>query len=237
MKMINFLKQFYATIEKFKKQKLLTSWTEKKDYCRRNQNTSVPILTKNTQAWYYREASSKLSGTPHEQNFKVYWPLFQSQANELPSCRKGTSDFIKKLSKIENINRATLDVRWFYTNILNSEEIEARKEALNSVNQKPIASEIIIRLLLLILTLNNFIFNVFHYLPNMWCAMGTIYVPSCASVFMGNFDRNLFPYTRSIVKIYCWFIGDLFLLCNGSKKGLLDFFLWLNPEAVARRSS
>ena len=50
MKMINFLKRFYATIEKFKKQKLLTNWTAKKDYRRRNQNTSVPILTKNTQA-------------------------------------------------------------------------------------------------------------------------------------------------------------------------------------------
>ena len=40
-----------------------------------------------------------------------------------------------------------LDVKSLYTNIPNPEGIEAAKEALNSVNQKPIATKVIVRFL------------------------------------------------------------------------------------------
>ena len=162
---------------------------------RRNPNTSVPYLTINLRAWYLSEASSKLSGMSRKQNFKVYWLILQPHANVLHSYIKDTlTDFINEISETENIPdtiHVTLDVTSLCTNILNPEGIESTKEALNCVNQKPIERKIIIRFLLLILTLNNLIFNGFYYLSNMGCTMSTICVPGYSIVFMVKFQIRL----------------------------------------------
>ena len=53
----------------------------------------------------------------------------------------------------------TLVVKSLYTNIPYHVGIKTVKSALNFVSQKPIAMEVVIRLLFLILTLNNLVFN------------------------------------------------------------------------------
>ena len=65
---------------------------------------------------------------------------------------------------------------------------ELGKEALNSVNEKP--TKIINTIFFLILTLTNFISNVFHYIQDMGCTMGTICVPNYANVFKEKFERT-----------------------------------------------
>lgn len=169
-----------------------------------------------------------------KQNFKVYWLILQPHANVLHSYIKDTlTDFINEISETENIAdtiHVTLDVTSLCTNILNPEGIESTKEALNCVNQKPIERKIIIRFLLLILTLNNFIFNGFYYLSNMGCAMSTICVPGYSTVFMVKFEKTFMnPCIQSYVKFYCRFIGDLFLSWNRSKReNIWNLFLsWI----------
>ena len=58
----------------------------------------------------------------------------------------------------------TLDVKSLYTNIPNNEGIKAVREAYDKQPSKSVSTEVIITFLSLILTLNNFVFNCFHYL-------------------------------------------------------------------------
>ena len=112
----------------------------------------------------------------------------------MPSYVEDTSDFINRINETKDINKdtilVTLDVKSLYTNIPNHEGIEAGKSALNSVSQKPIATKVIIKFLLLILTLNNFVFNGIHDLQKIGCTMGTVCAPNYANIFMGQFEKT-----------------------------------------------
>ena len=65
-------------------------------------------------------------------------------------------------------------IKFLCPNIPNHEGMKTAKEALTFENKRLIETKIIIRfsLLILILTLNNFIFNGFHYLQKMGCVVG-----------------------------------------------------------------
>ena len=82
-----------------------------------------------------------------------------------------------------------MDVKALYTDIPNHEGIEAVTETLNNQAKKPIAARVIIKILYLILTLNNFLFNGINYLQMKGCAMGTICAPAYANIFMGKFEK------------------------------------------------
>ena len=93
--------------------------------------------------------------------------FLQSHAKSLSSYIKCTSGFITRINETKYIHEDTilvkLDVKSFYTNYTNHAGTEAVKSALNPVSQKPIATKVTIRILFLILTLNNFVFNGIHY--------------------------------------------------------------------------
>ena len=67
----------------------------------------------------------------------------------------------------------TLDVKALYTNILKHEGIKAVKETPNTEAKKPIATQVIIKFLYLVLTLSNLVFNGINHLQKKGCAMGT----------------------------------------------------------------
>ena len=68
--------------------------------------------------------------------------------------------------------------------------IAAVKRKHEKYTKKTVATKVIITLLALILTLNNFIFNSKFYLQIKGCAMGTIY----ANIFMSQFEeRYIYP--------------------------------------------
>ena len=82
----------------------------------------------------------------------------------------------------------TLDVKSLYTYILNNKCIKAVREAYDKHPSKSVSTKVIITFLSLILTLNNFIFNCFHYVQVMVCAMRTICAPGYANIFMLQFE-------------------------------------------------
>ena len=94
------------------------------------------------------------------------------------------------------------------------------KETLNNQVKKPIALQVIIKLLYLILTLNNFVFNGIIYLQKKGCGMGKICIPVYANIFMGKFEKlNIYP--------------TIFLLLNGTESELIKFTDNLNQKHLS----
>ena len=105
------------------------------------------------------------------------------------------------------------------------------KETLNNQVKKPIANGVIIKFLHLRLTLNNFVFTGINYFQKKGCAMGTIWAPAYANIFMGKFERpHIYPYLRNFSKFYCRFIDDIFFLWNGTESELIKFIDIINQN-------
>ena len=157
----------------------------------------------------------------------------QPIVTNLPSYIKDTTDFIKKLDTIktapDNCYLVTMDVRSLYTNIPHTEGINAVKSFMNRHRATGKVINIVTTLLTLILTLNNFIFNGFHYLQKMGCAMGTKCAPNYANIFMGDFEEKyIYPFIGQHNNLYLRFIDDIFIIWTGSKKKFEIFINDLN---------
>lgn len=77
-----------------------------------------------------------------------------------------------------------MDVECLYTKFSNHVSIEVIKEKPNAQIDKPIARKVVTKFLFLILTLNNFIFNSISHLQRKGHAMGTVFLPSIANIFI-----------------------------------------------------
>ena len=85
-----------------------------------------------------------------------------------------------------------------------------------------ISTKVIITFLSLILTLNKLIFNYSHYLQVMGCAMGTIWAPANANIFMAPFEaKYMYPYIHSKTLLFLRYIDDTFMSWNGTTEELI----------------
>jgi hypothetical protein len=153
----------------------------------------------------------------------------------LESYVKDTTDFLKKLENIPEIPEeavlVTMDVRSLYTNVPNDEGVEAVKTYLRNRNQPGdgILAKIISTFLMLILTLNNFVFNDQNYVQVNGASMGTKCAPTYASLFMGSFEeRNILPKIRDSIMIYVRYIDDIFFIWKGTMEELEEFLKEIN---------
>ena len=91
----------------------------------------------------------------------------QDSAQSLKSYVRNTTDFINKINTIgelpEEAHLVTMDVEALYTNIPNDEGLQALKEAIDKKQHKSVATTVIVTLMSLILTLNNFVSNDKNY--------------------------------------------------------------------------
>ena len=126
----------------------------------------------------------------------------QDSAKSLKSYVKETTDFINKISNLgelpEESYLVTMDVKALYTNIPNDEGPQALKEALDQKQNQSLASRVIVTVMSLILTLNNFVFNDKNYLQVKGCAMGTISAPPYANIFMVSLKKVTYICTYGI---------------------------------------
>ena len=118
----------------------------------------------------------------------------QPLAKELPSYVKDTTDFINKIKDIgplpSNSYLFTMDVSSLYTNIPHNEGLHALREKLDLRQNKSVSTKVLVTLMTLILTLNNFIFNGINYLQIKGCAIGTNSSPSFVNIFLGKFEES-----------------------------------------------
>ena len=154
---------------------------------------------------------------------------------QIPSYVKDTNDFIIKINAVKSVPKnsylVTMDVRSLYTNTPNAEGISAAKRAFDNYSKKTTSTKVTKPFLALILTMNNFVFDCIHYLQIKGCAMGTIFAPAYANIFMANFElKYIYPYIKDKTKMSLRFIDDLFMIWTGSEHELLDFMSDLNEK-------
>ena len=93
--------------------------------------------------------------------------------------------------------------------MLNVEDIKAVKMSLKNHPKGTVAKKAITKLLALILTLNNFIFNPSNYLQIKGCAMGTICAPY-ANIVMNHFEKKIiYPFIKGFSLIHLRFIDTI----------------------------
>ena len=112
-----------------------------------------------------------------------------------------------------------MDVSSLYTNIPHDEGLDALRENLNRRRNRSVATNVLVTLMSLILTLNNFIFNGINYLQIKGCAMGTNSSPSFANIFLGKFEEQfIYPFIQDLHKLYLRYIDDIFMIWTGTKE-------------------
>ena len=155
--------------------------------------------------------------------------------SKFKSYIKDTSDFLRKIKDIGEIPKdailVTMDVTGLYTNIDETERLEAMREALeeNSQNQKPSAN-VLTLMMRLILMLNNFVFNNVNHLQKMRTAMGTRAAPSYSNIFMGNFEDQFVYKSRWYGFIRFWgrYIDYIFFIWTETTESLKRFLKHMN---------
>ena len=112
---------------------------------------------------------------------------------QIPSYIKDRNHFINKVNNFSvsvNSILVAMDVRSLYTSIPNSKGSAATKKRYHNYIHKTLPAKIITTFLVLILTLNNFVFNSEFYLQIKGCAMGVICAPAYANIFMDEFEQK-----------------------------------------------
>ena len=138
----------------------------------------------------------------------------QLHAKALLYYVQDTIDFIKKLETVKGIKIIHPShfgcVSTLHKHFLRQGHTSCEKK-LNNQTSTSIATQVIVKFLCVILTLNNFIFNGINYLQIKGCAMGTICASTYANIFLGKFKLHIYPYIGNISKFCCRYIDIFFL--------------------------
>ena len=102
---------------------------------------------------------------------------------------------------------------------------------MDKKQHKSVGTTVIVTLIGLIITLNNFAFNDKNYLQIKGCAMGMICAPPFTNIFMGKFEETfIYPYIQNLCILCLRYIDDLFLIWTGTKEQSKDFVTNLNSQ-------
>ena len=158
--------------------------------------------------------------------------ILQPYVLDTKSHIRDTSDFLQKVSKIKLKDNGwlfTMDIMSLYTNIPHDEGISCIKELLNSKRQNQLlTNENLLRLLEMVLKLNNFTFNNKNYLQINGTAMGTRVAHTYANLFMDSIERKYIYLRRIKPRIWFRFIDDVWGIFQGTEAELLQFVEYCN---------
>ena len=163
--------------------------------------------------------------------------ILQPYVPQIKSYVKDTTDFVNKIQDInkhidtsKDIILCTLDVKSLYTNIPHDEGIAAVASLLQKerpTSYKP-TNQSILKLLKMVLTMNNFQFNGKNYLQTNGTAMGTRVAPTYANIFMSHFEQQHVYTYRLQPDVWLRYIDDIFMKWSHGLDELLQFVEHLN---------
>lgn len=153
------------------------------------------------------------------------------------SCIKDTYDFINKIrNKLvpSSTFLFTIDITSLYTNIDMELGLRAVKEALERFPDPDKPDKAILQLLHLGLTRNDFSFNGKHFLQIHGTAMGKIFAPSYANIYMASWEQTAFSKCKQLPIVYFRYLDDLFGLWTFGLDAFKDFTQILNITSLLR---
>ena len=122
-----------------------------------------------------------------------------------------------------------MEVKSLFTNIPNTEGINAVAKALENQTDLKIPTRVIIKFLHLTLTLNNFSFNGRNILQKKGSSMGSKSSCRYADIFMDDFEnKHIYPRTLNQALAYYRFVDDIFMLWTEFEAKLKAFFEQIN---------
>ena len=128
-----------------------------------------------------------------------------------------------------NVILFTLDVASLYTNIPIQKGLEAVKFYFDKFVDRNRPDDLIISLLKISLTKNDFVFNKKYYRQVKGVAMGKQYAPNFANLYLCRWEEhvlNNLPGAKP--QIWLRYIDDIFGLWEGSLDELLNFITFIN---------
>ena len=145
-----------------------------------------------------------------------------------PSYVKDTFDFVNKIKQVTDLPEDTLlvtcDVESMYTNINNDDGIAAVQFFFNKYPNPDRPSDLLLKILKLCLASNDFLFHGNFWLQISGTAMGKIFAPSYANMFMAKMEQDFFHTTGYLPHLYLRYLDDIFIIwTEGSTK--LESFL------------
>ena len=152
---------------------------------------------------------------------------------------KDTEDFLNKLKNTQFPNDAilaTMDIVSLYTNINNSQGVQAVRSAMAQHYKTDPDNPYIehtCNLLQLCLTNNTFQFHDVPYIQTSGAAMGHCYSPRLADIFMAKLEEIALSKINIPILYYCRFLDDIFLVFQGDNKQathIQDIFNSLNSS-------
>lgn len=154
-----------------------------------------------------------------------------SQTHE--SYVKDTYEFVEKLKSVKILPGAMLfsiDIDSLYTNIDTTLGLRAVREIFQRYPDPTRPDEVLLNLLELGLTRNDFEFNSKHYLQIHGTAMGKKFAPAYANIYMADWERTVFPKCQKLPTLYVRYLDDIFGVWNYSESDFKDFVAILNTH-------
>ena len=154
-------------------------------------------------------------------------------ANQHKSYLKDNNDFISKIAEIkakEGAFIATIDVDSLYTNIDNTNGLEAVKQIFNKNPDPNRPDKEILELLKINLENNDFEFNSQWYLQTWGTSMGKKFTPNYANLFLAEWEDKALEKCVLKPSVYWRFLDDIFMIWEHSKKDFYKFVKILNTH-------
>ena len=176
------------------------------------------------------------TGCPTERISAFVDHFLNPLVKEAKSYVKDTNDFIQKIDALPPLKGNTiigsLDVTSLYTCIPNEEGIRACEIYLRESRSewyKP-SNDSLLKLLQMVLEMNNFQFNGKNYLQVGGVSMGTRTAPSFANLFMRHLEDKLIDGHHLKPKVWYRFVDDVFIVWEHGEDTLKEWVQYLNTS-------
>ena len=161
-----------------------------------------------------------------------YLDMYMNPLSHLhPSYVKDTYDFLTKVRAAEikpSDFLFSMDVDSLYTNIETEPGVEAVRRSFLKYPDPARPDSLLLELLHLSLTTNDFLFDGTTYLQVKGVAMGKKFAPALADIYMAEWEETALSRCRLKPSYYLRYLDDIWGVWPHSKEEFLEFFNTLN---------